>query len=190
MTRQRNLTNDAVIDAAVQLIEQNGYERLTISSLAGKLGVKPPSIYNHVTGIGEVTRRLVNVVLSRMEDAIKTAAVGRSKEAAIRSIATEYRNFALNHPELYHAFTAAPSIDAIDRLGSLADTLRQVLAPFELSKRDETNFIRQFHSALHGFVALESAGFFRSAEVLVDSSFSSLVDCQIGIIRSLSEDVR
>ncbi|MDR1412786.1 MAG: WHG domain-containing protein [Actinomycetes bacterium] len=187
MVRQRNLTNDAVMDAAVSLVEQGGLERLTISSLAEKLSVKPPSLYNHVSGIGEVTRQLADIVLSRMEDAVKTAAVGRSKEAAIRAIAIGYRKFALNHPELYRAFTTAPSIDVKERLSSLANTLRQVLAPFELAKRDETNFVRQFHASLHGFVALESAGFFQSVEVPVDDSFASLVDCQIRILKTIKE---
>jgi hypothetical protein len=57
-----------------------------------------------------------------------------------------------------------------------------VLAPFELAEKDETNFIRQFHSALHGFVALEGAGFFRNADVTVDETFASLVECQIATI--------
>jgi AcrR family transcriptional regulator len=163
-------------------VEQDGFGNLTMSSLAGMLGVKTPSLYNHVSGIDEVTRQLANFVLSRMEDAVKTAAVGRSREDALRSIATGYRGFALDHPELYRAFTSAPSVDAQDRLGSLAYTLRQVLAPFTLAERDETNFIRQFHSALHGFVALEGAGFFHSADVPVDDTFASLVDCQIATI--------
>jgi AcrR family transcriptional regulator len=190
MMRQRNITNDAVMEAAMQVVEQDGYGNLTMSSLAGKLGVKPPSLYNHVSGIDDVTRQLANLVLSRMEDAVKTAAIGRSKEDAIRSIAIEYRSFALDHPELYRAFTAAPSVNARNRLGSLTDTLRQVLSPFELAERDETNFIRQFHASLHGFIALESAGFFRSADVPVDDTFTSLVDCQIETIKKFRENIQ
>ncbi|MCL2773603.1 MAG: TetR/AcrR family transcriptional regulator, partial [Oscillospiraceae bacterium] len=160
MSKQRNLTEQAVMTAAVTLVEQNGYNSLNISSLAEELDIKPPSLYNYISGIDDVMRKLAVIVLLRMEEAVKTAAVGRSEESAVRAIAVGYRAFASNHPELYRAFTSAPSIDAEGNLGSLAGTLRQVLAPFGLTDTDEVNFIRLFHSALHGFVALESAGFF------------------------------
>lgn len=185
MPKQRNLTGEAVIAAAITLVEQDGYGSLSISGLAGKLNVKPPSLYNHISGIDDLTRQLAAAVLSRMEEAVKTAAVGRSEELAIRAIAAGYRAFAINHPELYRAFTTAPSIDAGGKLGSLADTLRQVLTPFGLSYTDELNYIRIFHSALHGFVALESSGFFRSADIPAEESFSALVDSQILILNSL-----
>jgi AcrR family transcriptional regulator len=184
MSRQRNLTGDAVLSAAANLVEEQGYCSLNISSLANALGVKPPSLYNHFKGIGDVWGQLVSVLLSRIEVAVRNAAVGRSEEAAVREIAYTYRRFAHEHGELYHALANAVSIDGSSALASFASTLRQVLHPFELKQADETDFIRIFRAALHGFVSLENAGFFQNAERTADETFDALVNSQILILQN------
>ncbi|MFP3153897.1 TetR/AcrR family transcriptional regulator [Lachnospiraceae bacterium ZAX-1] len=184
MPKQRNLTGEAVMSAAADLVEEQGYYSLSLSNLANALGVKPPSLYNHVSGIEDVWKQLARVLLSRMEAAVQNAAVGQSKEAAVREIAHTYRRFAAEHGELYRTFTNAASIDGGAALNSLANTLRQVLKPYGLPPTRETDFIRIFHAGLHGFVALESAGFFKNADCTVDASFDALVDSQILILHN------
>jgi AcrR family transcriptional regulator len=177
--------------AAVDLVEQDGYDNLNMSSLAKKLEVKPPSLYNHVHGIADIRRQLVTIVLVRMEDAVRAAAIGRARESALREIAYAYRRFATKQSELYRVFTSAPTISGSENLAALANTLRQVLSPFALSKLDETNFIRVFHAALHGFVALEHAGFFQnSAAVTANESFDALVESQILILNSYQRSLK
>jgi AcrR family transcriptional regulator len=184
MLKQRNLSGAAVLAAAADLVEKQGYYRLNISSLANALGVKPPSLYNHVSGIEDVWKQLALMLLSRMENAVRNAAVGRSEEDAVREIAHTYRRFANKHGELYRVFTNAASIDGGSALGLLANTLRQVLQPFGLAHANETDFIRIFHAGLHGFVALESAGFFKNVKRTADASFAALIDSQILILQS------
>lgn len=184
MPKQRKLTGDAVLSAAADLVEEQGYYSLNISSLANALGVKPPSLYNHVSGIEDVWEQLALILLSRMEAAVRNAALGRSEEAAVREMAHAYRRFANEHGELYRAFTNAVSIDGGAALGSLADTLRQVLQPLGLPRKNETDFIRIFHAGLHGFVTLERAGFFKNTGSTVNASFNALVDSQILILQN------
>ena len=83
-------------------------------------------------------------------------------------------------------FVNAPKIKTDGALESVAETLRQILSAFELERDDEVNFIRLFHSGLHGFVSLENAGFF-SLDVNIDESFSRLVDSQITILHSFKK---
>ncbi|MGC4112242.1 MAG: helix-turn-helix domain-containing protein [Nocardioides sp.] len=46
--RPANTSRKAILDAASRLIEQEGWERLTIRRLAGELAVSPGTIYNYV----------------------------------------------------------------------------------------------------------------------------------------------
>ena len=48
------LSRNQVLDAALQIAETEGIERLTIRGLAGKLGVAPTAIYWHVGGKDEL----------------------------------------------------------------------------------------------------------------------------------------
>jgi AcrR family transcriptional regulator len=183
MSGQRTLTRDKIIMTSANITEKQGYANLNLNAIAAALGIKPPSLYNHVGGIEDVQRKLAEAVLTRMEEAVRNAAVGRSEKDALREIAYAYRRFAVEHPELYRAFTNAPALGG--ELAGLADTLRSVLRPFALPGRDETNFIRSFHSALYGFVSLEQTGFFKNGGEAVEDSFAAVVEWQLAILNSI-----
>jgi AcrR family transcriptional regulator len=172
-----------ILDAAMGLVEQNGFDSLNLNAVAACLNVKPPSLYNHVKGIHDLKSELLSVVMKRIGDAVSRSAVGRSEETALREISLAYRRFAKEHPELYRVFVSAPKLNVSGSLEAIAETLQQVLIPFCLEKTDEINFIRLFHAGLHGFVSLENAGFF-SADVDVEASFVALVDSQLTILNN------
>lgn len=46
------LSRDAIAAAALALIDRNG--KVTVSEVARSLGVSPPSLYNHVSGLDEI----------------------------------------------------------------------------------------------------------------------------------------
>ena len=58
------LDREAVVEAAIALADRAGIEGLTIKSLAQKLGVQPPSLYNHVESL-EALRLLTNLETER-----------------------------------------------------------------------------------------------------------------------------
>jgi AcrR family transcriptional regulator len=185
MAGQRNLTIDAVILAAAQIAEEGGVDNLNLNSIATALGIKTPSLYNHVKGIEDVRQRLARYIFEKMELAVKNAAVGRSKEEAIQETAHAYRCFAQQHPQLYRVFTNAPGTeDGRALLDTLSQTMTQILSGFKLETHTRINFIRLFHSAIHGFVSLENTGFF-TIDVDVNESFQLLVDGQITILKDL-----
>ncbi|MDR3305433.1 MAG: TetR/AcrR family transcriptional regulator, partial [Clostridiales Family XIII bacterium] len=147
MGERRNIKTDTIIDATAKIVERDGFDNLNLNSIAAELGVKPPSLYNHVKGIDDVRRGLAEFVLKKMEAAVKNAAIGRSKADALRETAYAYRRFAKEHPQLYCAYTNVPKTEnGRVLLENLANTLRQVLSGFGLEYEAEDNFIRLFHS--------------------------------------------
>jgi AcrR family transcriptional regulator len=181
MADKRNLNLETILNTATDIIEKNGSEALTLNALAAALNIKPPSLYNHIGGIDELRRELLQVLLRRMGDAVRRSAVGRSEEDALREIAHAYRRFAKQHPELYRAFVNTPIQGDRGALEPLIDTLRQVMSAFNLAETEEMHFIRLFHSGLHGFVSLENSGFF-SLDTDIDESFTRLVERQIALV--------
>jgi len=184
MAGKRNLDTGTIMAAAAELVEETSFEELTLNTLATRLGVKPPSLYNHVTGIDDVRRGLADLVAARMSAAIQTAAVGRSEDEALTQMAHAYRKFATGHPELYRAFLSARQLGADSSLSLVADTLRRVLTAYHLSATDEDNFIRIFHSGLYGFTALTNLGVFATG---VDASFDALVEGLLATLHTMCE---
>lgn len=78
------LTPDAVIDAAVALVERDGADQLTMRKLAGELGVAANSIYWHVGGREE----LLDAVITRVAERYGEIEVdGRTPKERVRSVA-------------------------------------------------------------------------------------------------------
>jgi len=186
MSQQRRISNTLVLTAAVEAIEDRGLDELSMQDLAARLGVKPPSLYNHISGLDEVRRQLAKEVLRRMELAIRNSAVGRSGENALRQMALAYRKFAQENPELYKAYATArqpedPEIEAA--IKSLLGVLSQVLEGYGLDPEKENHFILLFHCGLHGFIALEAAGFCGGSKN-ANASFDALVQSQVMLLHS------
>lgn len=53
MPRQ-GLNTEAVIKMAAILVEEDGYENLTLHKLADKLNIKPASLYMHIKGLDDL----------------------------------------------------------------------------------------------------------------------------------------
>ena len=60
MTRKARIRLDknAVVQAAVEILNAEGVQALTLSRLAEELGIQTPSLYNHVDGLAGLQQEL------------------------------------------------------------------------------------------------------------------------------------
>lgn len=176
MPRQ-GLDTEQVLEAALVLADE-GLDHVTFARLAEVLGVRAPSLYNHVDGRAALLRLIKLRGLTGLADAIATAAAGLSGEDALRATADAYRAYALSHPGSYEATLAAPS-EPDPELQAAAERLLELLAlilrGWRLEGDDAIDAIRALRSALHGFIALERGGGFAMSRDL-DASFQALVE--------------
>jgi AcrR family transcriptional regulator len=92
-----SLTRDLVIDAGMQILETEGFERLTIRGLAAKLGVAATSIYWHVGDKQALLDALVDRIIAQLAE---VSVRGRDGQARIISIASSLRKTLLERAEL------------------------------------------------------------------------------------------
>jgi AcrR family transcriptional regulator len=92
------LSTAAVVGAAAELADADGLEGLTLARLAGAVGVRTPSLYNHVGSLDDVRRGVALVALREIGDALRDAAVGRARDDALVAMAHAYRDYARAHP--------------------------------------------------------------------------------------------
>jgi AcrR family transcriptional regulator len=68
MDAQRTpLSRDSIVETALMLADQNGPEALSMRKIAGALGVKAMSLYNHVRNKEEILEALVERVVGEIE---------------------------------------------------------------------------------------------------------------------------
>ena len=80
------LNKAAILETALRLADDWGIEALSMRKLAGELGVKAMSLYNHVAGKDEIIDGIVELVVAEIElpspaDNWKTAMRRRARSA-------------------------------------------------------------------------------------------------------------
>ena len=171
------LDTERVVDAAAQIADADGLDAVTLARVAGGLGVRAPSLYNHVAGRGGLLRALALRGVRELTAALRDAAVGRSGADALRATAHAYRAYAHAHPGLFAASVAAPAPGDAEHQAAARETVDVVFAVlrgWSLDGDDAVHAARTFRSAVHGFAVLEAAGGF-GMPVDLDDSFDRLV---------------
>lgn len=172
------LTQARVVEAAATLVDAHGLGPLGLATLARELGVKTPSLYNHVASLDALHRELSLLALRELAADLAAAAVGRSREAALRALASAYRSYARQHPGRYAFSVRAPEADDGEHLAAAAavlDVVTAALSGYNLTGDDAVDAVRALRAALHGWAGLEAAhGFGMPRDV--DESFDRMVD--------------
>jgi len=187
MSHRVGLDQATVVEAAAKLVDEEGIEQLSLGRLAERLGVRTPSLYNHVAGLPGLKHDLALYCLRDLLGRITRATIGKSRTEAIVALANAYRAYARETPGRYALTLQAPDPgdQALQTIAQqLVDVLQAVLAPYRLSEEDAIHAIRSLRSIVHGFISLEVAGGF-GMPVDLDASFHWLINLFIvGLSRS------
>lgn len=172
------LTRERLLQEGTALIAENGYDHFSVRALAAKLGVKPASLYNHIESAADLELQIAERALAELRSRLdKRASTGSAKEQLLE-IALIYRAFAKEKPDLYRLIIQIPSRrnDHLNNEGRLLlGTIREILGSTSVGQTDEAlHLCRSIQSAMHGFIALEGAGFF-GPRLDVDESYAYMV---------------
>jgi AcrR family transcriptional regulator len=182
------LNTDRVVAEAADLADEVGLDQLTLAALAARLGIRQPSLYNHVASLDALRRLLAMRGKAELADVLGHAAIGRARDDALVAMAHAWRAWALDHPGRYQAAQlGAASGDAEHEAVSrrTVEVVAAVMDGYGLDGDDATDAIRAYRAALHGFVSLEASGGFAFPRS-VDRSFDRLVHALVLALSSWS----
>lgn len=175
------LNHAAVISAATQVANESSLDALSLGALAKHVGVKPPSLYNHIDNLASLKRDLALSGFQQLKERFQTAAVGKAGADALRSVAYAYRDFARENPGLFSATLRTVEDQDAELKVAGQDVLNiflAIFAGFGLEQDDIIHAIRVFRAGLTGFVVLEqNEGF--GLPVDADESFERLLELHL-----------
>jgi AcrR family transcriptional regulator len=96
----------SIVAAALEILETEGREGLTMRRLAEAVGIRAPSLYKHFPDKAAVELILIEQWFT--EAAIAFEQAFARDGATLATFVTTYRAFALAHPHLYRLMTAGP----------------------------------------------------------------------------------
>lgn len=180
MSRRAGLDKVTVVQAAADLANAEGVDALSLGRLAGRLGVRTPSLYNHIDGLPGLYRELSLLNARRLGECLSNVAIGKAGPDAVFAVAQAYRTHIKESPGLYLASLRASGTQMpVDRdLQAAEERVVQValavVASFGLSGDDGLHAVRAVRSVVHGFATLEVAGGF-GLPLDCDESFRRLI---------------
>lgn len=168
-----------VTRAAADVADEIGLANLSMSALADRLGVKAPSLYKHVDGLPDLTRRIAVLGATELGDAFREAMQGRSGRDALEAVLSTGRRYVRAHPARYQAAVGTRPLGDDDPLTAALertlDSFAAVLRDYPLDPADRIHALRVLRSVLHGFASIEASGEFRMATD-VETSATWMVD--------------
>ena len=178
MPRAR-LTPESVTEAGAALVDEIGFDHLSMGLLAERLGVRAPSLYKHVSSQADLAHRIAVLALTELGDVIRDATQGRAGSDALAAGAQAMRTWVQEHLGRYAAGNAARPTGPDDPLLPAADRVlaswSAMLRGYQLDPGQEIHALRLLRSVLHGFVTLEVAGGFQ-IDTPVNDSFTWMID--------------
>ena len=122
--RADSLTRDAIIDAAIALLDTAGEGGLTFRALAARLATGAGAIYWHVADKDDLFTAASDAIVAR---AMQAAPPGDTPQAGIRAVALAMFEAMDAHPWLGSALSRAPgqlpTVRILERLGRQVDAL-------------------------------------------------------------------
>lgn len=188
----KGLNKEIILEAATELIEQDGFDAFSMRRLAEKLNVKTASLYAHLENMEALFTDIGLAALKNQKDCLLNAIGEQHGDAAVKSLAESYRHFAADHPELYRLIMQMPSGDDLvlkEAAAMTAEPFMRVLADYQLSEIQRMHWQRVLRGLMHGFVSEEQSGYFSHYPVLADDSYKTAILCLIdGLHREEGEN--
>jgi AcrR family transcriptional regulator len=146
-----------IVTAALGLLEEQGAEALTMRALAGRLGIRAPSLYKHLSGKGQLETTMIAVGFEELAAALE--GVADEGPDRLAELGGAYRAFALGRPHLYRLMTERP-LDRDQLPPGLEDRASALLV---VALGADPDRARAAWAFAHGMIMLELNGRFPPA---------------------------
>lgn len=186
------LDKKTIIEAAVGMADENGFESVSLKALASKLGVRSPSLYKHFGGgLDELNDELMLYGWHLLEQKITKAAVGKAGDDAISAVCRTYRDFVRCHKGLFEAmqwYNMYRSQEHLLATQGTVEILFRVLDAYGLNEVRKVHCVRMLRGFLQGFCSIECHGGFGDP-VALDETFAFAIKTVLRGIRDSAREV-
>jgi AcrR family transcriptional regulator len=122
VVKRRPLSRRRILEAAVQFVDREGLEALSMRKLGSELGVEAMSLYNHVPNKGALLDGMVEVLLGELE----VPPEDEGWERRVREAYRAFRRLAHGHPNVFPLLITRPpeTMDGVWLIEEFIRTLR------------------------------------------------------------------
>ncbi|MGI3781272.1 MAG: TetR/AcrR family transcriptional regulator [Janthinobacterium lividum] len=157
----KNLSRDTIVHTAMQFIDRDGAQGLTMRALANELDVVPMALYRYVHGREDLLEAVVALLLERVRHDLDDELASTGWQGYLQTLATSVRRIAVEHPAAFPLVAtrhpSAPWLRPPLRSLDLVEHFLETLRGHGFTDTQIVGTYRAFSSFLLGNLLLESA---------------------------------
>lgn len=185
MPRKRRILKHHILDAALDLMRQEGFERFTARKIAECLNASTQPIYKEFKNMDDLKIHLTDYVI----DFIKLNVFRiEEKQLDIREVCTNYILFSKREGRLFAALFMGRELCATTLHEAIYASLHEVLSYHEIasqhSQAERDELIDIIWPAIHGYAILTAQGKYTMSEELLMNKVNHIVDHSIKVWHS------
>lgn len=158
MSPRMGINLETILQESIKIADESGIHAVTIASLAKRLNIRPPSLYNHIEGLAEIRKKLAIHGLEELHDKMTKEATSKSGDEAVLALGVAYVAFVRLHPGLYEAILLSSDNQDVEVMHAgekVVTIVLEGLQHYNLKEPDSIHAVRTLRSILHGFASLE-----------------------------------
>jgi len=160
-TKRSPISTELLVDTAIDLIEADGLEALSMRRLADRFGIQAASVYWYVASkdhmLDLVVDRLLGLAYENVfvENVQQRGSEDEGPEQTLRRMAVAYRAFLLAHPDSAKVISSRLVVGS--SLAQLFEPLLDLFSRLGLDQRDSVHASYVLLGYIQGFVLQETA---------------------------------
>ena len=158
MPPKAKFSREEIIDAAINIVREDGFDSLTSRALGTKLGSSARPIFTVFQNMEEVQQEVIIAAKQKYKEYISE---GLSQELAFKGVGMEYILFSINEPKLFQLLFMTEQSQIPDLTGVLPlidDSYEQILrfiqSGYEIDKSSAELLYRHLWIYTHGIATL------------------------------------
>lgn len=178
------VTKEAVIQAASDIADKEGLNKVSLKIVAEKLNIRTPSLYNHIESLDDLLREVAHSGMRAMNDQMSQAAVGTSGDTAIKAISAAYFSFMIAHPGVYETVQWAVwhgSSETAELFDNYKSLFVKLILSCKLKTRNTDEILNLLIGVLHGCTTLQLGKAFTNPEDAIKGLTDSIDTVLLGI---------
>ena len=152
------VTKEDVIRAASDLADRQGLNGVSLKSVAERLGLRTPSLYNHVLSLDDLLRDMAHRGMREINCRMTEEAVGISGTEAIQAASRAYFGFMIEHPGVYETIQWAVwhgSDETAEIFSSYQALLAKLISSCGMDQHCLEEITDLLAGLLHGYCTLQ-----------------------------------
>lgn len=188
-----------LLEAAATILADEGPGALSARRVAREVDASTMVVYTHFGSMHDLVRGLAREGFVRLADHLAEVEPSDDPVADIFRLGAAYRRTAVENPRLYGVMFGSASLggyalggediaEGIDTFVVLVEAARRAMDVGRFDAGDPVNVASQLWSALHGFVMLELAGFFRAGGGRIAASEAVILPLFVNLATGFGDD--